>query len=204
MFKKLALAASVAVAVAMPNSAQAQLSSTPCATYAAAIFTNITPVGCTGFYFGNEIQGPIPSATVLPGLQSLGFVGTQYSDKLSGSGDYWGGSGQNVIDFPTTMYGTTIIGIHWGSGVFNPIAGNANGLGTAFFKFDAGSGIDKIFLSDTWKTSLSNAALFQTGTCTGNCVPDIKTVPEPSTYALMTAGLLGIFGVARRRRNAKV
>lgn len=28
------------------------------------------------------------------------------------------------------------------------------------------------------------------------------TVPEPSTYALMTAGLIGIFGVARRRKNA--
>ncbi|MBY0491291.1 MAG: PEP-CTERM sorting domain-containing protein [Gemmatimonadaceae bacterium] len=38
-------------------------------------------------------------------------------------------------------------------------------------------------------------------TCGGT--PTItNVVPEPSTYALMTAGLLGIFGVARRRRNA--
>jgi hypothetical protein len=30
---------------------------------------------------------------------------------------------------------------------------------------------------------------------------DGTVVPEPSTYALMSAGLLGIFGVARRRKN---
>ncbi len=36
----------------------------------------------------------------------------------------------------------------------------------------------------------------------GSSQPSTSTVaPEPSTYALMTAGLVGIFGVARRRRN---
>ncbi|QJR34316.1 PEP-CTERM sorting domain-containing protein [Gemmatimonas groenlandica] len=36
-------------------------------------------------------------------------------------------------------------------------------------------------------------------TCGDN--PNITSVPEPSTYALMASGLLGIFGFARRRRN---
>lgn len=30
---------------------------------------------------------------------------------------------------------------------------------------------------------------------------NVSTVPEPSTYALMAAGLAGVFGFARRRRN---
>ncbi|QJR34317.1 PEP-CTERM sorting domain-containing protein [Gemmatimonas groenlandica] len=35
----------------------------------------------------------------------------------------------------------------------------------------------------------------------GTGVFNITSVPEPSTYALMASGLLGIFGFARRRRN---
>ena len=32
--------------------------------------------------------------------------------------------------------------------------------------------------------------------------PPASVVPEPSTYALMSAGLVGLIGVARRRKNA--
>ncbi|WP_373061011.1 PEP-CTERM sorting domain-containing protein [Gemmatimonas sp.] len=35
----------------------------------------------------------------------------------------------------------------------------------------------------------------------GTGVFNLTSVPEPSTYALMASGLLGIFGFARRRRN---
>jgi hypothetical protein len=43
----------------------------------------------------------------------------------------------------------------------------------------------------------------QLGAATGYFeASNLRVVPEPSTYALMSAGLLGVFGVARRRRNA--
>ena len=43
----------------------------------------------------------------------------------------------------------------------------------------------------------------QTGAATGYFeASNTSVVPEPSTYALMSAGLAGLFGVARRRRNA--
>jgi len=196
MLKRFAVVCAFAAGAVVPCDAEAQLSSVSCTTYINAIFTNVTPTACSGFWFGNEVQGPTPSAAVLSGLQGIGFTGTQYSAKLEGSGNYWGGAGQNVIDFPTLLFGQTIIGIHWGGGVFNGIPNSPNGLGTAFFAFDAGNtGLDKITLSDTWKQSLSNAALYQTSN-------RMNVVPEPSTYALLATGLLGLFGVVRRR-NAK-
>ena len=57
-------------------------------------------------------------------------------------------------------------------------------------------------------TSAKGVIDVRTGTPTApsmldaRCGPPTNVVPEPSTYALMATGLLGLFGVARQRRSA--
>jgi hypothetical protein len=156
-------------------------------------FTNVIPSACSGFWFGNENKGLTPDGgPVLTALMGLGFAGPAGVEKIESLAD-----GAQFIDFSTMLYGETIIGIHWGGGVFNKVLGAPNGLGTAFFKFDAGVGVDKIQIDEFWRQSLSNAAVYKTGT---RPPPDMGVVPEPSTYALLATGLVGVFGVARRRK----
>jgi hypothetical protein len=97
------------------------------------------------------------------------------------------------MTFDSALNGWFAIGLKFGNDVgvyvFNTGSNLANGFTFASFN---GNG-------------LSHAALYDGADgpriqCEGgSCV-----VPEPSTYALMTAGLIGIFGLARRRRDPQV
>jgi len=140
---------------------------------------DVTPnaVVCSGFYDGNLLSNsPADVTAQQTALSLLGFAwdGTTVLEDLSGL------NGNHTVDFATLLVGTTYVGLHFGNGQGGP--GNA----TAFYKLDAGAGLDTFTLN---YNASSNARLYST-----------TPVPEPETYALMLAGL-GVVGVVARRRK---
>jgi hypothetical protein len=138
-------------------------------------------VSCAGGYTGNLLQGSPETGTGLTALQALGYTGSGAfpdSNKIDLNG--------SVLNFGTTLSGTTIIGIHYGA------AGDSGGEATSFFSFVAPPGTTSITVTGRTGANslgLSNAVLFATG-----------AVPEPATWAMMLIGFGGI-GVAMRRRK---
>lgn len=138
-----------------------------------------TALSCTGFSEGNLLNNANTAAqrSALANL-GLNWDGTvlETVSSLNGSRD---------LDFDTLLTGISYIGIHFGNGRGGP------GNGTAFYKLDAGVGLDSIGLNFN---ASSNARLFATG---------VSAVPEPGTWAFMFLGFGGI-GYGLRRRGTKV
>lgn len=181
--------AGAAIAAANPASAATVVSS-PAPTSGqncSAFAFSATYSECAGGFTGNLIQGTLQPPG-LAAIQALGYP-------LSGTGAYLATqtftSTQTTINFGTTLFGPTILGIHYGA------AGNPRSVGTeatSFFLFDFTTPTSSITVDSRTGTSpnfgLSNAALFETG-----------AVPEPATWAMMLVGFAGMgFAVRRSRR----
>jgi hypothetical protein len=152
--------------------------------------TGVSFSDCSGFFSGNLLKGDTGdtvSSLVAAQLSALGMANAASAIYIEKIGSLGGGL---VIDFNTPLAGDTIIGLHLGQGSTRFGSGfTGSGGGTAFYRFEAGTRLDQLGLGSTL-TASSGVAVFQT-----------SAVPEPETYALMLAGLVGIGFLARRRQG---
>lgn len=166
---KTAAACALLAAVTLPAHA-----STACSV------TDIDPQAqaCAGFYDGNLLNGsPTDLAAQQAALATLGFSWDGDFDTVEKLSDL---NGSHTVDFSTLLQGISYVAVHFGNGRGGP--GNA----TAFYRLDAGAGLDTFTLNFN---ASSNAVLYQT-----------TPVPEPQKYTLLLAGLGVLAWVARRRR----
>jgi len=147
-------------------------------------------VSCVGFYSGNLLNNANVNAQYTA-LASLDFTWDKNWNALTPL--QLGGS--QTVNFPGMMYGISYVGIHYGNGRGGP--GNA----TAFYKIDAGAGLDSFTLK---YLASSNAVLYHTGSPPPPPPPPPPPgVPEPATWALMIGGF-GMVGTTLRRRRSAV
>lgn len=149
--------------------------------------SGVTVTACTGYIQGNLLKGSsgdTVSASIASQLAALGVANPAnalYIEKIPSL------AGLYTVDFSTPLAGDTVIGLHLGGGS-NKFGANIPSGGTAFYRFKAGANLDSFALAANL-SSASGVAVFQT-----------SAVPEPETFALMLAGLMGVGFVARRRR----
>ena len=160
---------------------------------------SITALSCSGFYSGNLLSDKSVAAQVA-GLALVGFSWDGDFNALVNAGQKIDGNGATEIGFGKELIGLTVIGIHFGGGGPDGV-----GNGTAFYSFDAGSGVNTLGLN---YPGSSGIMLYSTGhpVVPNPPVPpgnDTGSVPEPSSWALMIGGF-GMVGYAMRRRKGVV
>ena len=144
-------------------------------------------VACSGFYNKNVLNNKAENIQIQKNaLAALGFV---WDGNFNAVEKIESLNGSRNVDFSTLLQGVTYVAFHFGNGQGGP------GNGTAFYKLDAGTGLDVINLF--YKAS-SNAVLYST-------TPTFQSaVPEPATWAMMIIGFGAVGSMVRtsRRRNA--
>lgn len=150
--------------------------------------TSPDALACAGYYSGNLLNGSaIDIANQQEAIASLpgDFVFDGDWAALDPEFKIESLSNINQMNFGKTLYGSTIIGAHFGN-----VAGDAKNV-SVFWLFDFGSdGAQFVALDDT--QGFSNAVLYTTG---------VGAVPEPSTWALMLLGFGAVGGAMRAKRR---
>lgn len=137
---------------------------------------------CAGGYEGNLLSSSPITGTGLGAIQALGYTGSgAFITKLDNLNN------ASTLNFGQTLFGLTIVGIHYGAAGAAPEA-------TSFFLFDLGttgaSSIDITGRAGANALGTSNAVLFSTA-----------PVPEPATWGMMLLGFAGIGMAVRRSRR---
>jgi hypothetical protein len=138
-------------------------------------------LACSGFYDGNLLN----NAHVSEQQAALAALGFTWDGNWNAVEKVENLNGSHTVDFSTLLQGVSFVAFHFGNGQGGP------GQATAFYKIDAGAGLDTLTLN---YNASSNAVLYSTTPGGG--------VPEPATWAMMIAGF-GLAGAALRRRRAQ-
>ena len=148
----------------------------------------IGAIDCVGLEYGN-----LNNAAAFPSFAStvesgLGVSGLSYSGTNSSSFGAPNSAGYSTLTFDQQLSGKTVVGIHWG----NYTGFYLLDLSTPTFSLQVENKNDALDVSTLPGTGggLSNGHVYIT-----------TPVPEPSTYALMLAGLAAVGFMARRRRQ---
>lgn len=189
---KLIKSASIALALGLSLASGMAAASTPsCSGSSIEVIVagHTVPVTCLGYYAGNLNGNPQTWDDVNAYLHtpwSITLTGAVPDSKMAKSLN-----GAETFHFSQTLYGDTVIGIHYGVIKVTTDAGTTNyNHQTAFYRFNAGTtGVTDII---NHIDSISNATLYRTGIS--------APVPEPETYAMLLAGL-GMVGLIARRRK---
>ncbi|WP_411278550.1 PEP-CTERM sorting domain-containing protein [Gemmatimonas sp.] len=211
MIKRFLGLSALMVAVSVPATVRAQLTSTSPACNAAGVFAafNPQPIACLGAYSSpsNNVGSALVTnamGTAWGGIWSE--VGTTNAGSSVGPFNNVLGATTGTLNFDIPISGVFAIVLK--SQTFSVYLFNVAGAPISSLQFTmAGTSLN----NKGELQELSHATLYSgVGGSNSNCITGggnsclSNVVPEPSTYALMTAGLIGIFGAARRRRVAKI